>query len=103
MRLSYKNGTRTIIDRASSGLVSMHPRYNRYRAGHPSGFIEAFANLYSDMADALCLFRETGKLDNHYVFGVEHSLRELELFAAIVEANKTKQWVHVDSSNDKRT
>ncbi len=103
MRLSYKNGTRTIMDRASSGLVSLHPRYNRYRAGHPSGFIEAFANLYSDIADALCLYKEIGKLDNQYVFGVEHSLRELELFAAIAEANETKQWVHVDPPNDKRT
>ena len=37
----------------SKKLIAYKKRYNRYKSGHPSGFIEAFANLYSDLADDL--------------------------------------------------
>ena len=47
--LSYNNGVRQIVDRGSKCLVANEKRYNRYRVGHPAGFIEAFANLYLDI------------------------------------------------------
>ena len=28
-------------------------RYNRFKAGHPAGFVEAFANIYSDFYQIL--------------------------------------------------
>jgi len=34
-------------------LVANHARYARFKAGHPTGFIEAFANLYDDLASSL--------------------------------------------------
>lgn len=52
--LSEKNGERRIIDRSSPGLLIMDlVRYNRFKAGHPAGFIEAFANYYFDLAECL--------------------------------------------------
>ena len=38
------------IDRSVQSKLFNQNRYNRYRMGHPSGFIEAFANMYEDIA-----------------------------------------------------
>jgi predicted dehydrogenase len=39
-----------------SCLVANEARYTRFKGGHPSGFIEAFANLYEDL-----LFKREGR------------------------------------------
>ena len=80
MIVSYRDGTRVTIERASQNVVCGKARYNRYRAGHPAGFIEAFANLYSDIADDLIDYRRTGKQVNPYVFGIDHSVQGMQLF-----------------------
>jgi predicted dehydrogenase len=47
-------GNRMLLDRLSSGSeVAVEPRYQRFKAGHPAGFIEAFANYYYDVAEAI--------------------------------------------------
>jgi predicted dehydrogenase len=47
-------GELKILDRGSQGLIEADaPRYNRFKVGHPAGFIEAFANLYADFATVL--------------------------------------------------
>jgi predicted dehydrogenase len=92
LRISYKDGTCITIDRASKTLTCSETRYNRYKAGHPSGFIEAFANLYCDIADALIEYRKNGKHNNPYVFGIDHSVRGLELFAAARESDNDRCW-----------
>ena len=49
-----KDGQRHIIDRGQMGLLEANKgRYNRFKAGHPSGFIEAFANIYADLYECL--------------------------------------------------
>ena len=40
------------IDRGGQASIAGEARYNRMKVGHPSGFIEVFANLYTDCADA---------------------------------------------------
>lgn len=95
MLLSNRDGTRVILDRASATALSGEPRYNRYRVGHPAGFIEAFANLYSDIADALTEYRNSGHQKNPYVFGLDHSVEGMELFTAAVRASDSGQWVNL--------
>jgi predicted dehydrogenase len=92
LRISYKDGTCMTVDRAANTLICGERRYNRYKAGHPSGFIEAFANLYYDIADALIEYRNNGKHNNPYVFGIDHSVRGLELFAAARESDNNRCW-----------
>ena len=47
-------GDRVLLDRISStSSVTPENRYNRFKAGHPAGFIEAFANYYFDIARAI--------------------------------------------------
>ena len=92
LRISYSDGTCMTIDRASKTLTCSEARYNRYKAGHPSGFIEAFANLYYDIADALIEYRENGMHSNPYVFGIDHSIKGLKLFAAARESDNDRCW-----------
>lgn len=98
MLLNYNDGRKVILDRSADSKICGEQRYNRYRAGHPSGFIEAFANLYSDIADALLSYRETGQQDNPFVFGLDHSTEGLELFSTVVRANDSGQWENLENT-----
>ena len=96
MCISGKDGSKTVLDRAARTMLCGESRYNRYRPGHPSGFIEAFANLYFDMADAVTSYSSTGVQENPYVFGIDHSIKCLELFTAARKADETVKWVDVN-------
>ena len=48
-----------IVTRAGPGLAPEAKRATRLAVGHPEGYFEAFANLYSDIADAI-VARRTG-------------------------------------------
>lgn len=96
LKICDKRGNHILIDRASKSHLSHEPRYNRYKAGHPSGFVEGFANLYSDISDALIEFRETGTHNSPYVYGMNHSLNGLKLFEASRISNKEKHWIELN-------
>ncbi len=98
LHLSYNDGSQVNLDRASKTLVCSEPRYNRYISGHPAGFIEAFANLYSDIADALEFYNNTGEFKNTYVFGLDHSISGLKLFESAKESHDSCSWVNLDKS-----
>lgn len=54
LRLADEHGNVRLIDRtAGDNTVANQPRYCRFKAGHPAGFIEAFANYYADIASSL--------------------------------------------------
>ena len=97
--LAYNNGVRQIVDRGSKCLVANENRYNRYKVGHPAGFIEAFANLYSDIADNLIKHKYKNNKKNKYVFDLDHSLRGLELFTSACKSNKSRTWQTINYSN----
>ena len=85
------DGSSQIFDRGSRKLVAHKKRYNRYKSGHPSGFIEAFANLYSDLADDL-INHKKGKYKNIYTFDFYNSLEISKFFKASNTSNKKKSW-----------
>lgn len=49
LHISAIDGSRNIIDRGTFCHIATLPRYERMKAGHPAGFIEAFANVYIDI------------------------------------------------------
>lgn len=66
----------------------------RFKPGHPTGFIEAFANLYSDMADNLLRFKKTPEnfsFDEN-VFGWQHAHEGLNLLQAATLSDQKKCW-----------
>lgn len=51
LRLADVHGNVRLIDRtAGDNTIASQDRYCRFKAGHPAGFIEAFANYYADIA-----------------------------------------------------
>jgi predicted dehydrogenase len=54
LHLYSRSGQAHSLDFGSPDLlVANQSRYMRFKAGHPTGFIEAFANLYDDLAGEL--------------------------------------------------
>jgi predicted dehydrogenase len=96
--LSDNKGRRTILDRANvDANITTQARYNRFKAGHPAGFIEAFANHYFDIADALESFQHSGIQPNHeHVFGLEKAKEGLIMLEAISTAAVNKEWTTVN-------
>ncbi|NWF49027.1 MAG: Gfo/Idh/MocA family oxidoreductase [Ignavibacteriaceae bacterium] len=93
--VSYSDGRKEILERgAALEVVNLH-RYNRFKSGHPAGFIEAFANLYYDIADALHQYRESGTWKSEQVFSAELAIEGLKFFEAMIDSCKSKKWERV--------
>lgn len=100
LHMANNHGQRWIIDRGSLAVeVCNLPRYTRFKAGHPAGFIEAFANYYDDIADSL-LLHKAGKADYHneHCFGITEAIEGLELLDAIARSSSSKKWEPIVSS-----
>ncbi len=111
--INTQYGDRIIKDRASPGItIASHKRYNRFKAGHPQGFVEAFANYYYDvyfcLQDFISLrnskYTLSGKeslnkdyvSDFDYIFGLQESLEGLLFFESIVRSVNEKRQIIVD-------
>ncbi len=94
--LSYANGHKEILDRASHTEIASINRYTRFKAGHPAGFVEAFANLYCDFAQALLEYKLKGEWKSNEVFSVELALEGLKMFEAMVKSSISKKWENIE-------
>ena len=93
LKVSTSDGTRFTVDRASPDVsVCNQPRYSRFKAGHPGGFIEAYANYYQDVATSLIAYSDSGKMDLNECYGIKESILGLRLFAAVEQSCKSKSW-----------
>ena len=93
---SQADGRRILIDRGSGDAdVARQPRYNRFKPGHPSGFIEAFANLYVDIADHLRRHQAQKPRPNDFVYGACESEEGLRFLEAIAHSAQTRAWQQV--------
>jgi len=92
LTINQKDGVRRIVDRGEDGHIMNKERYNRFKSGHPAGFIEAFANLYTDLADSLITFKETGYPESNFIFSAEKAEAGLKYFEAVSQSNQSQQW-----------
>lgn len=91
-------GKQFVIDRASEEAeISSRQRYTRFKAGHPAGFIEAFANHYYDLADSLKEFKESGRYSSPWVFTVQQAEEGLLMLEAISRSARSRSWEPVSS------
>lgn len=100
----------TITNRQS--IVTQYNRGNaihqnlvveRFKPGHPTGFVEAFANLYSDIADNLLRYQsspENFEFDEN-VYGWEHANEGLELLAKATLASEKGCWVSMNNQDNR--
>ena len=69
---------------------------SRLPAGHPEGFIEAFANLYRNFALHLKAYREGKTQDAVYDYpGIEDGVRGMKFLEAVVRSSKEERWTEV--------
>lgn len=90
---SQADGRRLLIDRGSGDAdLARQLRYNRFKSGHPSGFIEAFGNLYADIADQLRQHQSGTVTHNAFVYGAQESEEGLRFLEAIARSAQTRKW-----------
>lgn len=92
LELYFNDGRREILDRAGQCQYAHQFRYNRMKPGHPTGFVEAFANLYTDIHQALCSYLNSEENANEYVFGFDQARDGLALFEAATRSNQSGSW-----------
>lgn len=91
------HGSRFSLDRGSPQVIEANkPRYTRFKAGHPAGYIEAFANYYWDVAYELRAHLRKESQSSPFVFGIESEVKSMRLMEAIHESSKTKRWVSIN-------
>lgn len=86
------HGRREIIDRASGVELADQQRYNRFKSGHPAGFIEAYANHYYDLADSLLEYKQTGRYTSPWVFPASVAKEGLEMLEAMALSAQGNCW-----------
>ena len=90
--ISHADGRREIRDRGAHSQIASMQRYTRFKVGHPAGYIEAFANLYTDIAECLRNYRNTGTFNSDEVSSAELELEGMNMLEAMVESAHSKQW-----------
>ena len=82
-----------VIRRAGGGAGAVAGHASRIPAGHPEGYLEAFAQLYRDFADRL----ETGSAGTVPLPGVTEGVRGLRFMAAgLASSRADSRWVDLD-------
>jgi len=94
LQVAHADGRRETLDRSSpTCVVAREARYQRFKVGHPAGFIEAYANLYGDIDDALRARRNgmpRPPLAEMYTAEVAHE--GLLMMERMVESHKEGSW-----------
>ena len=72
-------------------------RSTRVAVGHPEGYLEAFANLYSEFAEVVAgrIAGQRQAVDADLFPGIEDGVKGLAFVAAAVESAQTARWVSV--------
>lgn len=95
--VTNKHGTVKHIDRASSeAQISSQKRYNRFKSGHPSGYIEAFANCYYDISESLLRHIKGESNESDYVFSIDHALTDIKMIDAMNRSAMSNNWITID-------
>ncbi|MGB6826634.1 MAG: Gfo/Idh/MocA family oxidoreductase, partial [Terracidiphilus sp.] len=83
------------IHHASSGYLTAGVRaISRTPAGHPEGYLEAFAVLYREFADALVAWKQGEKSPLPATLpGIEAGVRGMRFIERTIESDKKKSWV----------
>jgi predicted dehydrogenase len=91
--LSDNCGNASLANRSANGLkVCNQERYTRFKAGHPAGFIEAFANYYWDIADWLIEHQRGNRNIHDMVARLEIAEEGLQMMECIAASSRERIW-----------
>jgi len=88
-----------LLTRNGAGATAAGQRVSRIPGGHPEGYLEGFANIYSEAAEAI-VARRTGKPTPDGVMfpGIEEGLAGVAFVTACVESSRRgAAWVKFDT------
>ena len=93
---------RRIIRRGSAGTGKTAAHATRIPSGHPEGYLEAFAQLYTDLAEQI-VAREQGRApspDSLLVPTVEDGVEGVRFINAVLESSRNgSAWSSIDRKN----
>ena len=99
VEMSNNLGQTYKIDRSAVEIeLANEARYNRFKAGHPAGFIEAFANYYYDLADSLIEYRRSGRHTSPWIFGADTAFEGLVMLEAMQKSVNNKSWIKIENN-----
>lgn len=85
------NSNRTTVDRGAASAAASH--HDRFKAGHPTGFIDAFANFYCDLADNLTGV-ENNLSDASWISPIQEAFAGIQFLDAAVRSHRADAWVN---------
>ena len=90
-------GEKRLISRGGAGANAAAARVTRIPGGHPEGYLEGFANIYTEFARAIEAKRLGKKLDNDVQFpGIADGVQGMAFIEACVKSSsKNGKWVRV--------
>ncbi len=92
LKLADRKGRRWTLDRGNNEVdICNQQRYNRFKVGHPAGYIEALANYYCDIAYAM----KNGSVKSENHFGVDEAYEGILLMNAIQKSTQLNTWMEV--------
>lgn len=92
LHITREDSSRTVYDRGNTQFPQ--EIRERFKPGHPSGFIEAFSNLYTDIAESL-MAHKNGESVSKYVEGWQESHEDLMLLSAATRSHHEKSWIKI--------
>ncbi|MEJ5083555.1 MULTISPECIES: Gfo/Idh/MocA family protein [unclassified Ochrobactrum] len=86
-----------LITRGGAGAGEAATRVTRIPGGHPEGYLEAFATIYTEAANAIQARRDNAKVDSAVIYPtVDDGVRGVSFIDACVRSsNKNGGWVHM--------
>lgn len=85
-----------LLRTGSIGLCEAAMAHTRVPAGHPEGYLEAFANIYRNVALCIQAQKEGSEVDEIYrdFPGIEEGVRGMEFIYKVIESGKSEQkWI----------
>ena len=95
LKFTELNSSTQIITRASDAVSDLSIQSSRVAAGHPEGFFEAFANIYTEFADSIQANLKKNKIKlvhpsvNDGVMGIKF------IFATKKSSNLNSKWIKI--------
>ncbi len=90
--------SKRLITRNGAGAGDGANRLSRIPPGHPEGYLEGFANIYSEAAEAILAFRSGQRPDASVTYPtVQDGLKGVKFVAACVNSSaRNAAWVSLD-------
>lgn len=94
--------TRRILMRGSAGTGRAAAHATRVPSGHPEGYLEAFAQLYTDLAEQITakIQKRAPNPDSLLVPSVEDGIDEMKFMKAVLESSRNgSAWTAIPASS----